>query len=255
MQRSERCAAAVFWRRAVLRRARQGVAPDAMRGIWARTCVLAERRGNAAAICAGRICAQASYRAVCGGYAICGGLHSDRPAHRLKLHGNPRHVTALAERSGNAAAICAGRICAQAGYRGACGGYAICGWVALRQAGAPAQAARQSAARNGVGRAEWPTRRAICSGRIDAQAVIAPYVAVTRSAAHLYSDRPSHRLQLHGNPQHVTALAWRSGRRGTRYAQAESTLRRVIAPHVAVTRSAARRHAVSPSHRAQPRGG
>ena len=100
MQRSERCAAAVFWRRAVLRRARQGVAPDAMRGIWARTCVLAERSGNAAAICAGRICAQAGYRAVCGGYAICGGLHSDRPSHRLKLHGNPQHVTALAGRSG-----------------------------------------------------------------------------------------------------------------------------------------------------------
>lgn len=99
MQRSERCAA-VFWRRAVLRRARQGVAPDAMRGIWARTCVLAEWRGNAAAICAGRICAQAGYRAVCGGYAICGGLHSDRPSHRLKLHGNPQHVTALAGRSG-----------------------------------------------------------------------------------------------------------------------------------------------------------
>lgn len=32
--------------------------------------------------------------------------------------------------------------------------------VALRQAGAPAQAARQSAARNGVGSATWPTRRA-----------------------------------------------------------------------------------------------
>lgn len=48
----------------------------------------------------GSHCAQAGYRAVCGGYAICGGLHSDRPAHRLKLHGNPQHVTALAGRSG-----------------------------------------------------------------------------------------------------------------------------------------------------------
>ena len=68
--------------------------------IWARTCVLAERRGNAAAICAGRICAQAGYHAACGGYTICGGLYSVSPSHRLKLHGNPRHVPALAWQSG-----------------------------------------------------------------------------------------------------------------------------------------------------------
>ena len=42
--------------------------------------------------------------------------------------------------------------------------------VALRQAVASAPAARQSAARNGVGMAEWPIRHALCSGRIDAQA-------------------------------------------------------------------------------------
>ncbi len=161
----------------------------------------------------------------------------------------------MAGRSGRRGARYTQSHCAQAGYRVVCSSYAICGAPARSQAVASAQAARQSAARTCIGSATWPIRHALCSGRIDAQAVIAPYVAVTRSAAHLYSDRPSHRLQLHGNPQHVTALAGRSGRRGTRYAQAESTLRRVIAPHVAVTRSAARRHAVSPSHRAQPRGG
>lgn len=109
----------------------------------------------------GSHCAQAGYRAVCGGYAICGGLHSDRPSHRLKLHGNPLHVTALAWRSGRHGARYA--------------------------------------------QAESTLRR-----------VIAPHVAVTRSAAHLYSVSPSHRLKLHGNPRHVPALAWRSGRRGAR---------------------------------------
>lgn len=58
-------------------------------------------------------------------------------------------------------ALCSGLIDAQAGYHAACGGYTICGAFVLSQSVAPAQAARQSAARTGVGRVEWPTRRAL----------------------------------------------------------------------------------------------
>ncbi len=65
-------------------------------------------------------------------------------------------------------ALCSGRIDAQAGYRAACGGYTICGAFVLSQSVASTQAARQSAACTGISMAEWPTRRAICSGRIDA---------------------------------------------------------------------------------------
>ncbi len=142
-----------------------------MRGIWARTCVLAERRGNAAAICEGRICAQAGYRAVCGGYAICGAparSQAGAPAQAARQSA-ARNGVGMAEWPIRHA-LCSGRIDAQAGYRAACGGYTICGAFVLSQSVAIAQAARQSAARNGVGRAAWPTRRAICSGLIDAQA-------------------------------------------------------------------------------------
>ena len=127
--------------------------------------------------------------------------------------------------------------------------------VALRQAVASAPAARQSAARNGVGMAEWPIRHALCSGRIDAQAgyraacggyAICGAFVLSQSVASTQAARQS------AARTGISMAEWPTRR--ARYTR-HIALRRVIAPHVAVTRSAARRHAVRLAHRAQPRGG
>ena len=115
----------------------------------------------------GSHCAQAGYRVVCSGYAICGGLHSDRPAHRLQLHGNPLHVTALAWRSGRYGTRYAQAESTLRRVIAACVAVTRSAFV-LSQAVASAQAARQSAARTCIGSATWPPRHALCSGRIDA---------------------------------------------------------------------------------------
>ena len=96
-------------------------------------------------------------------------LYSVSPSHRLKLHGNPRHVPSFGQcdMADTARAMLRPNR-RSGGYRAACGGYVICGAFVLSHSVALAQAARQSAARTGVGRAEWPARYALCSGRIDA---------------------------------------------------------------------------------------
>ena len=180
--------------------------------------------------------------------------HAVRPAHRLKLQGNPLHVTALAGRLGKCGCVMLRPNRRSGGYRAACGGYAICGAFVLSQSVAPAQAARQSAARTCV----WAVRRGRRGTRY-AQAestlrrVIAPHVAVTRSAAHLYSVSPSHQLKLHGNPRHVTALAGRSGRRGTRYTQSHCAQAgyRVVCSSYAICGAPARSQAVASAQAAR----
>ncbi len=127
--------------------------------------------------------------------------------------------------------------------------------VALRQAVASAPAARQSAARTCIGSATWPTRRALCSGLIDAQAgyraacggyTICGAFVLSQSVASTQAARQS------AARTGISMVEWPTRR--ARYTR-HIALRRVIAPHVAVTRSAARRHAVRPAHRAQPCGG